>query len=62
MQRMEMALDEERGAKMHQKHDTVCATSRGREEMENDGTHKDRHCSMLFLFSSLFPFNSIPVI
>lgn len=44
MQRMEMALDEERGAKMHQKkkkkrHDTVCVTNTGRERAENDGEH-----------------------
>lgn len=30
---MEMALDEERGAKMHQKHDTVCVTNMGRERV-----------------------------
>lgn len=40
MHRMEMAPDEERGAKMHQKkkrHDTVCVTNTGRERAENDG-------------------------
>lgn len=52
---MEMALDEERGAKMHQKHDTVCVTNTGRERVENDGKHKERRCSMLFLSCSLFP-------
>lgn len=55
MQRMEMALEEERGAKMHQKHDTVCVTSMGRERIGNDGKHKKRHSSMLFLSCSLFP-------
>lgn len=46
MQRMEMALDEERGAKIHQKkkkrHDTVCVTNTGRERAENDGEHEAR--------------------
>lgn len=55
MQRMEMALDEERGAEMHQKHDTVCITNTGRESAGNDGGHEERHNSMLFLFCSLFP-------
>lgn len=50
-----MALDEERGAKMHQKHDTVCVTDMERERIENDGKHKKRHYSMLFLSCSLFP-------
>lgn len=50
-----MALDEERGAKMHQKHDTVCVTNMRRERMENDGPHKDRRRTAAFLFRSYFP-------
>ena len=37
MQRMEMALDEKRGAKMHQKHDTVCIANTEEEEEEGGG-------------------------
>lgn len=50
-----MALDEERGARMHQKHDTVCVTNMGRERGENDGKHKEWHCSMLFPLCSPLP-------
>lgn len=55
MQRMEMALDEERGAKMHQKHDTVRVTNTRRERMENDGAREDRRRSAAFSFPQLFP-------